>query len=996
MFRFTIPAAMAAASAFAQTDPAVFFESRIRPLLAERCYSCHSSRAKVPFAGLRLDSREGVLKGGDHGPAVIPGKPEASLLIKAVRYQSPQMPPGGRLPAGEVEALETWVAMGAPWPGEKPSEAAHTESARALHWAFRPLVRDFPAGASIDFFLRRRLAREGLAFSPRAGAATLRRRLSYALTGLPPAAAGVRPEETYEQTVDRLLASPHFGERWARHWLDLARFSDAGFNNIRFAYAYTYRDWVISAFNRDLPYDRFVLLQLAADQADPAESAALGFLTLGFDPHRPNGIPEKVDDRVDVVTRTFLGLTVSCARCHDHKYDPVPTRDYYSLYGVFLNTRELREPVPLAGPGNSPLDLFYRSRTRDRLRQLDDYRQARLAEHRDEARKPEVAARYIAAAREGRDLTPPQLDNLSRERNLNSYLLRRWQAFLLSPASRDFDPAHPERIFGSPADPTAIPIEDFAQVQTEGDYNTTNNILWEYKRVLADYAWRCSPPHAMAAADAPRLLPAHVLIRGNANDPGPEAPRRFLSALDPAQKPFMTGSGRLDLARALVAPDNPLTARVWVNRVWMHLFGEGIVRTPSDFGARGEAPSHPELLDWLAVSLVRDGWSTKKLIRRIVLSEAFRQSSAANPAAIVKDPDNRLLWRFSRRRLDFESLRDSLLAASGRLVRGIGGPSFSLQAIPADPRRTLYAFVERERAQALLKSFNCADPEQHTPQRHPTTVPQQALFLMNSPFVAEQARALAERSADLDALYRNALDREPSASERHAAREFLAHAATLPEPAADSPWRYGTARVDPATGRVTDFSPFRYFADPAWQNSSLRPDRESGAAHLTANGGAPGDDLNHAVVRRWVAPESGRVRIRGTLALPLDQFEQRFGFTNGIRGWVVSSRAGLLGSWKLEWRPPEGETDFGKDRTRRAETNFEAVDVVAGDTIDFAVDSLDDYESDDFTWAPVVELGSQKRWSAAADFRGPAARPLSPWEQLAQVLLLTNEFAFVD
>ena len=947
----------------AQSDPVAFFESKVRPVLAGNCYACHSARATISFAGLRLDSRAGLLKGGDHGPAIVPGKPDESRLVSAIRYQSIQMPPTGKLPQEQIDAIVRWIEMGAPWPDEKLVAASVAAPVKSNHRAWQPVRRDFPAATTIDSLIRS----SGIPPSPRADRRTLMRRISYDLTGLPP---GVDHGASYTEAVDRLLASPHFGERWGRFWLDLARFSDAGFNNVRFPFAHTYRDWVIEAYNSDLPYDQFILNQIAADLLQASKHLpALGFLSLGFDPHRPNGIPEKIDDRIDTVSRSFLGLTVSCARCHDHKYDPIPTSEYYSLYGVFLNTRELLVPGPIGRSDALP------QRVQRRLDQLAAYKTERIAEYRADAREPATLARYKQAVQEARGMAAPQMDNLAKERNLNHYLLKRWVA----KASGLWND-----------DPTDIPLEDFAEVQTEGDYNTTNNLLWQYKRMLADDAWRGAPARAMSVEDAPHISPAHVLVRGNMNDPGDVAPRQFLKIL--GSRPFTHGSGRLDLARAIADPGNPLTARVYVNRVWQHLFGEGLIRTPSDFGTRGEPPTHPELLDYLAHTFIQDGWSTKKLIRRILLSETYRQSSADNSAARKKDPENRLLWRMNRRRLDFESLRDSMLVAAGTLDRTIGGPSFSLQSIPADPRRTLYAFVERERAQAVLKSFNYADPEQHTAQRHNTTVPQQALFLLNSPFLAEQARRLAERSKDIDALFRNALGRAPTPQER---RLFVGGGEaprrlkpTLPA------WSYGAASLDTKAGRVSIFRPFRYFAESAWQPGSLRPHRAEGAVYLTATGGAPGDNLDHAVVRRWTAPVNSNVNIRATLTLPLDQFEQRFGYTNGIRGWIVHSRLGVLGSWTLAHSVTK-ET-VNRDQSLKVQTNLDNIDVAMGDDIDFIVDSLDDYESDDFTWAPVLEAKHGSRWSAAEDFHGPHPQPLSSWEQLAQVILLSNEFAFLD
>jgi len=973
---------IALAGPLAAQDGVTFFETRVRPVLARACYTCHSAQAKTPFAGLRADSREGLLRGGDHGPAIVPGQPEASRLVAAIRHRSIQMPPAGKLPEEEIVAIEKWIAMGAPWPASPVAQSAKPTAAASKHWAWQSVQA--PTGATIDGLIEQKLAATSLRLSPPAARRTLLRRLHHDLTGLAPTAEDYQAfeKESAESAVTRLLASPHFGERWARHWLDLARFSDAGFNNIRFGYGHAYRDWVIAAFNRDLPYNEFITHQLAADKLPgnaPGNLAALGFLALGADPHRASGIADKLDDRIDTTTRTFLGLTVACARCHDHKYDPIPTRDYYSLYGIFLNTVERLEPVATGPVAAHP---YYDKQLARRLGQLDAYQRARIAELRTDAR--ELEPKYRAAAVEARGMTGAQVENLARERNLNSYVLNRWLRKLAGEL---------------PGNPEEIPLEDFAQVQTEGDYNTTNNLAWEYRRLLSDAAFRLGAARAPAVRDRDEILPAHILIRGNPADPGERTPRRFLSLLCGDSCPeFRNGSGRLELARAIASPGNPLTARVLVNRVWTQLFGEGLVRTPSDFGTRGESPTHPELLDHLARAFIDDGWSVKRLIRRIVLTRVYQQTSASHAPGRERDPDNRLLWRQNRRRMDFEALRDAMLLASGRLDKAVGGPSFSLQSQPAEPRRTMYAHVERERAQALLRSFNTADPEQHTPVRYATTVPQQALFLINSPFVAEQAERVAARSQTIEEMYRAILGRSPGAAERDRAITFAGAANLRPAPQEPGAWRYGAARIDAESGRLMEFRPFAYFATgvgvpDAWQAGSLLPGAREGAARLTASGGAPGDDLNHAVARRWVAPSQGEISIQGTLALNLDAFDLRFGYTNGVRGRVIHSRLGQLGEWTL--RHDKLNPNPTRAETKKEETNLHRVAVVRGDTIDFVVDALDDYEGDNFTWAPVI-TGAGGVWNAAKDFHGPDPGPLSRWGQLAQVLLMTNEFAFID
>ncbi len=641
----------------ATPDALEFFERRIRPVLVEHCYECHSAETDSPKGALWLDTAEGLLAGGDSGPAIEPGNPADSLLLSALRYESYEMPPTGQLPAEVIADFEHWIAGGAvdPRKGESHASAEPPVAAPDDHWAFRrPETIDPPqvehGGASgaaavrteIDAFIVARLQAADLSLSPDADARTLLRRLSYDLTGLPPTAAELDAfaadarEEAYQAAVDRMLASPRFGERWGRYWLDVARYADTkGYvfeEDRNYPTAYKYRDWVIAAFNADKPFDEFVIAQLAADNVgDPADKPAMGFLTLGRrflnNPH------DIADDRIDLITRGLMGLTTACARCHDHKYDPIPTADYYSLYGVLASSKEVAS-----------------------------------------------------------DDNPPMLVD----------------------------------------------------------------------------------------ADAP--VEPVVFLRGQPGNRGPQVTRHFLSCLvegDP--QPFANGSGRLELAEAIVDRHNPLTARVWVNRVWVHLFGRGLVATPSDFGTRGEAPTHPELLDWLACHFMDAGWSTKQLIRRIVLSSAYRQASLGRDDALAADPENSLLWRMNRRRLDLEAFRDSLLAASDRLDLEMGGPSVKLTEEPYPTRRAVYGFIERQNLPAFFRTFDFANPNAHAPGRPHTASPQQALYLLNSPFVREQAAALAEHSAEagqdlarLDRLYRDALGRSPTLEEAADAHQFLA------------------------------------------------------------------------------------------------------------------------------------------------------------------------------------------------------------------------------
>ena len=1036
---------IAVSGAGAESAEVDFFERHVRPVLANQCYACHSAQLSQPQAGLRVDSREGLLAGGERGPAVIPGDPEGSLLLKVLRHSGEiRMPPTGKLTETQVDRIASWVRMGAPFPSVGGSMVSAGALVGKRHWAFeRPSKADLPesrtgwAKTPIDHFVEARHVQAGLEPSPEAHPLTLLRRVYYDLTGLPPSPRQIEAfirsptREAYAAIVESLLASPQFGERWARHWLDIVRYSDEGFQARPFAISWTYRDWVINALNRDLPYDQFILRQLAADliDSDRHDLAALGLLTLGINLPRPTDVPENLDDRIDVVTRGFLGLSVACARCHDHKFDPIPQADYYSLYGVFLNSPDVLEPVPIEAFPSDRATEFFRNKMSMRREWLDRFRSERLQDHVREFRAPETLARYLEIAWKSREYSNRDVEALSKEENLNLYVLNRWRAYLsglvgpsldafatldspggaavLADRMAEADSAYrwpdPERealrlALRGNGSPTDIPIEDFWWIQNEGDSNVMKGLKWQYDAVMRDWSARGGPEHAMVVEDARALRPAFVFRRGNQHDRGDRVPRRFLSAL-PGPTEFGNGSGRLELARAIATSANPLTARVFVNRVWGHLLGEGIVRTPSDFGLRGDSPSHPELLDYLAIEFVEGGWSVKDLVRRIVSSQTYRQESARAEAGFRTDPDNRLLWRQNRVRLDFEALRDSMLAVTGELDGSVGGAPFDISARPTSQRRTIYAYVSREEPSALMRIFDFSNPEEHTPKRQLTTVPQQALFLMNSAFLAERARALARTCPDesrcIESLHQRILGRLPTQDELQSAKVFLERPdAELPassgSPAPSGAWTHGTAKLDPVKGKLRDFQVMQYRVDDRFQPAPMLPAPRTGRASLSSAGGHPGDNLDSAVVRRWTAPEAMRVSVQGELKHSMGDQARRFEHSNGVRGWIVSSQHGVLARWNVK--------GFEVD------TAVRNLDLNAGQHLDFAVDALGDYESDTFQWSPeIVEIltpqqrsaGTEpRRWSSKDDFPNPSIAPLGPLGRYAQVLLMTNEFAF--
>ncbi len=699
-----------------------FFETNVRPLLFEKCYSCHGPKAQQ--GGLRLDARASALVGGGNGPAMVAGDPDKSLLIKAVRYDSAlKMPPSGKLKPVEIAALTDWVRMGAPWPDSKGQAAAAAAPVKpaASHWSFRPVKKVAPprvkntawAKSPIDNFILAKLEAKSLTPAPAADRRTLIRRATFQLVGLPPTSEEIsafvndKSPNAFEKVVDRLLASPAYGERWGRHWLDVARYADTkGYvftEDAVYHNAYTYRDWVIRSTNEDLPYDQFIIQQLAADKLplgdDRRPLAALGFLTVGRrflnDPVFIN------DDRIDVTTRGLMALTVGCARCHNHKFDPITAKDYYALYGVFASSFEPNPPPPISPKAISEPYEKHNALVREAQGKHDSLLREQVRKLRGKIAK-----------------TPAEVP---QEVMTVLQLLR----------------------------PEVLPdARQLKKIEPQFDADVQKALPELQSRI--DDLNQHSPPapeFAMALQDNDKPFDPYVFIRGNPGNHGESVSRRFLSCIagpDPA--PFKNGSGRLELAQAIANKDNPLTARVMVNRVWMYHFGYGLVRTPGDFGIRGETPSHPELLDWLADSFVSNGWSLKKLHKAIMLSSAYQEGSAGTVKAFAVDPENRLLSHQNRQRLDLEALRDSTLFISGKLDRTVGGKAVEITTAPYSPRRTVYGYIDRQNLQGLYRTFDFASPDTSSAQRFNTTVPQQALFMMNSPFLVEQAKALAKRN----------------------------------------------------------------------------------------------------------------------------------------------------------------------------------------------------------------------------------------------------------
>jgi cytochrome c553 len=743
-----------------------FFETRIRPVLVTKCSKCHASTAEKVKGGLFADSRDGLRNGGETGPAVVPGDLDGSLLITAIRYKddSLQMPPKTRLPDEVVADFEKWIRMGAPDPrdGARPAAVAargavDIEKVRQF-WAFQPLKAVSPPAvhdrswprSDIDRFLLSALESQGLKPVADAGRHALIRRVSFDLTGLPPKPEEVLAfvddpsEEAFARVVDRLLASPRFGERWGRHWLDVARFAESSGNaNMIYPQAWRYRDWVIAAFNDDMPYDQFVKQQIAGDllpagnDRERAEHLiATGFLALGNKIHntqnRAQFLLDLADEQIDVAGQAFLGLTIACARCHDHKFDPISQRDYYALSGIFQSTQTCYGTLPGLVQNANPSPLMELPREAGQPSAVPGLNPERRADL--EAQLAELVKTRHALTED--DIgTPKVFQTLAR---------------------------------------LAIMRFRLASFGPDGDPRT----------------------YAMGARERSEPINSPLYIRGELDQPGEQVPRGFVQVLGAGASPTIaTGSGRRELAEALVARDNPLTARVMVNRIWLHLIGRGLVPTPDNFGAAGQPASHPELLDALAVSFMDENWSVKKLIRRIVLSRAYQLGSTHDLRSFEVDPDNTLIWRMSPRRLEAEALRDAVLAISGKLElkppvgsaaaragEGPAGPFRGFDDDSLDMHRAVYLAVVRDQLPESLTLFDFADPSLPTGERSTTSGPPQALYLMNSPFVIRQAEAAANRlraahgddDARVEAAYLRFLARMPTVAERKRARDFLA------------------------------------------------------------------------------------------------------------------------------------------------------------------------------------------------------------------------------
>ena len=869
MRRVVLLAFALASTAWPQAE---FFEARIRPVLIANCHTCHD--ASKATSGLRLDSKEGLERGGSRGTAVRPGDPDASLLYRAISYRDPvlKMPPSGKLPDAVIADFRQWIEQGAhdprtEAPGAPQPAAINWERAR-LHWAFqpcKPVASPRPRNIAwprspIDTFLLARLEEAGLSPAAPADRRTLLRRVTFDLTGLPPSPGEIEAflKDTspgaFDKVVDRLLASPHYGERWARHWLDLVRFAETNGHEFDFYKdeAWRYRDYVIRAFNEDLPYDRFVGEHIAGDQMATARRLsndgkywvtplASGFFGLGEERNGATDLEEvrseMRDSKIDVFGKAFLGLTVACARCHDHKFDPIPTTDYYALGGIFDSTRTTLASISSPEVAKQIEEIVARLRADAQAPDVPQKIPLRDGDELFDMNRFSRSGAAFAEAGGGRlDSSRGVSDKLTGIMVSESFIPTK-RYIHVRVAGTKFNPVREEpsllavTIFAPGRYPKGVAgngdrkmrwktislKEEVNQVchleiadrRRDGHIAVDAIVFSDSKEPPEDRVETLSP--LVAGGELEASIPAEIFgrvsyedvphnlrihERGNHLNLGREVPRGFLRILDGQDSaPYSNGSGRRALAEALTRPSNPLLARVMVNRIWKHHFGEGLVRTVDNFGRTGERPSHPELLDYLAQAFISEGWSIKAMHRMMVLSATYRMDSTASEAAQTKDPQNRLLSHMPVRRLDAESVRDAILAVSGSLDKTVYGPSVQVHVSqfqdgrgkpasgPLDGagRRSIYLEVRRNFLTPLLLAFDYPLPTATAGRRMVSTVPAQALTLMNNEFVAAQAGLWSERMessypdprARLDAMFLRIFARAPEPAERDRVQTFL-------------------------------------------------------------------------------------------------------------------------------------------------------------------------------------------------------------------------------
>ncbi len=1027
---------LAAATVSKPSTKPLTFEKDIRPILKAHCFECHGEGEKLK-GNLDLRLRRTIVQGGESGPELIPGQPKKSHLLEQVR--SGEMPPRDKkLTPAQITLIEQWIAGGArverDEPAALPVGTMEITDQERQHWSFQPIRQPaVPAYKArdrvrnpVDAFLVEAQRARKLSFSPDASRLSLIRRVYLDLTGLPPSPEAVEKfindpaPDAYEKLVEQLLASSQYGERWGRHWLDIAGYADSdGYTDADTVrpYAYKYRDYVIRSFNGDKPFNQFLQEQLAGDEMAGApypnlapekldQLVATGFLRMSADGTATGGIDQDLArnqvmaDTIKIVSTSVLGLSVGCAQCHDHRYDPITQVDYFKMRAIFepaYDWKKWRNP-------NQRLVSLYTAEDRAKAAEVEKEAQA-LIKERDTKQKEYIEAALVK-----------ELEKFPTEQRAE---LR--SAFETPDAKRT--PEQKQLLKKNPS------------------VNINPGVLYQYDQKAADELKTYDPKIAAIRAkkpmedfvqvmtEVPGQIPVTQLFhRGDHLQPKEAIKPGEISILQtstaqadiPEKNSALPSTGRrLAYAQWLTSDAHPLVARVLVNRVWLHHFGRGLVGTPADFGFTGERPTHPELLDWLAAEFRQQNWSMKWLHRTIMTSTAYRQASTRDAKKLAIDPDNRLYWRKPVQRLDAEALRDSVLATSGvlnpkmfgspvpvkedavgQIVVGVDNkaesnrPGQDIAIGDEEYRRSIYVQVRRSRPLAMLNVFDAPVMVVNCERRSSSTVAPQALMLMNSDFILKQAGLFAARlrreagddsAKQLERAWQIAFGRGPSAEEKRLATGLLSAQAVEVERrnVADHPWQYGYGEYD-ATNRVLkSFNPMPHWTGNAWQGGTKLPDAKIGWATLSAVGGHPGTTA-FSPVRRWVSPVDGVIQVSGSLGHGSPAGD-------GVRAWVLHSRLGALGEWKAH--------------NTNTDTTLARIEVKRGDVLDLGVDCQRDENSDSFNWSPTVSLLTAGKsvgrsvWSAQENFAGPfkpaqaADRALT---SLCQALLSANEFLYVD
>lgn len=1099
-------------------DESDFFEKKIRPVLVEKCYKCHSAEHKKAKGQLLLDNQESTLKGGENGPAVVPNDLEQSLLIKAIRYSDKdlQMPPDGKLSPQIISDFEAWVKSGAADPRIDKIKTVDVNAEAKKHWAYAPLpIKPVPPTSKskwianpIDNFVFSELSKTNLMPSQIADKKILIRRAYFDLIGLPPTEKEVEnflkdsSPDAYVKLVDRLLDNPMYGERWGRHWLDTARYSDTtgtvnGNREPRYTYSYTYRDYVIRSFNENKPFDRFILEQIAGDRLNDIKKpdlAGLGFLTLGKNSGNANDI---IDDQIDVIFKGFMATTVVCARCHDHKFDPVSTKDYYALHGVMNSSYFPSDSEkPLLNPVSETdgykdylnkrntiegeIESFINSR---HLAALTEFRtntfkniyggyalnsvasSNRTDYIRDSGLNVRMIQRWTSMInvrtpnmRGGMELTVVSSDagvavqstpkgtksattnpksavflpfgtmfNVEdgkfkdefatflseNSENTNPYLLSHIKKIGVIKNMRDLASAYHNAVLAVNTTPTNIVgLEAFSSAifknggpldidrDSFSRFYSSNQKTMQYDNELRQQRGKLitheinhpfTPARAMVIGDKPRAIDSAVLIKGDPGTRGPVVGRRFITTFDYLNaNPFTNGSGRLELAKTIAHPLNPLTPRVIVNRIWQFHFGEGLVTSVDDFGINTPQPIHYDLLNYLADRFIKSGWSVKDMHRLIMSSSTYRQVSNGDGKKSLVDPYNRLYWKMNNTRLDFETLRDTILFLGGKLDTNMGGQGVNLVAANGgeySTRRTVYGLVDRGRLPEVFTTFDFATPEMTTGKRFQTTVPKQALFLMNNAMVIEQVRNMVTRpeftriiteEERIRTLYRICFQREPSDLEIKIGIRYIESAMKedMSDVKKEYNWRYGY-RVSDARSSSSFFE-FQKFDKEVYGSTN---DFFKGVT-VTRNGGTLSKNPSIKSVRQWISPRNGSFTVSGSV---------------GAKGRVGES------SQLLVYKNGVFQNKVSINPTTEVPFNFN-VTLAVNDKLEFVMSNETNINKDYTLAVKVSEVKDADSltpvtWDSKLDFKGPlkkSDRELNSWERYTHILILSNEMVFVN